>query len=172
VMLTRSCGSKPDEVAHIVISKGDGMNKNWLIVSFLLIGFSGIAHAEAYLCVEEQSTGFRFESANKTWHPTNFQPNDKFTVKRNTTAGKTKWVVLEAGHSLPIFSCDEDFTSAGAMRCESKYGEFNMNKSQLRFLSTYTWGYWNETVPGEKGGAEGRDTPRIGIGKCSIMELE
>jgi len=36
-------------------------------IVLLLAGLPALASAESYLCIEEQSTGFSFNTAQKTW---------------------------------------------------------------------------------------------------------
>jgi hypothetical protein len=142
-------------------------------IVLLLAVLPALASAESYLCIEEQSTGFRFNTAQKTWQQSNFSSNRKYLVKPNTDQSlKGKWIISEIGEPVPFAWSEYDFTSAGALRCEGSFGEFAMNRKSLRFVKTYIYGYWTDAIPGEQNGAfiEGKNTPDISIGKCSPLD--
>jgi len=121
----------------------------------------------------DQATGFRFNAAQQIWQQSNFQAGHKYLVKPNTDREiKGKWIVSEFGERVPFARSEDDFTSTGALRCEGAFGEFAMNRKSLRFVKTYVWGFWTDTVPGEQGETfvEGKNTPHIGIGNCSVLD--
>lgn len=148
-----------------------------LIADFTLLfvmsfGSTTLAKAESYLCVEEQSTGYQFNKSRKIWQQTSFKPTGKYLVKPNTDAThKGKWIVTEIGRADPSYRSEYDFTSTGALRCEGLVGEFMMNRKSLRFLRTYSLGYWTDAILGEAEGSfvEGHNTPLISIGQCSTL---
>jgi hypothetical protein len=65
---------------------------------------------------------------------------------------KGKWIVSEIGGPVPFAWSEYDFTSTGALRCEGSFGEFAMNRKNLRFVKTYIYGYWTDAIPGEQAG--------------------
>lgn len=143
--------------------------KSLLVLALL----PAVASAESYLCIEDHATGFRFNTAQNIWQQSNFNSNRKYLVKPNADQSlKGKWIVLEIGDHAPLAWSERDFTSVGALRCEGSLGEFAMNRKNLRFVRTYIFGYWTDAIPGEQNGTslEGKDTPLIGIGKCSPIE--
>jgi len=94
-------------------------------------------------------------------------------VKPNTDQSlNLKWIVSEFGDSGLHAWSEHDFSDAGGIRAYGASGEFAMNKKNLRFLRTAIMGYWNEAVPGARGRSvvEGKTTPVISIGKCSVLE--
>ena len=146
--------------------------KTYTIILLLAV-LPALANAESYICVEEYATGFRFDAAKKIWEQSHLSPNLKYLVKPNTDQSlKGQWIVSEIGQSVPVAWSKHDFISTGALRFEGSFGEFAMNKKSLRFVKTYIFGYWTDAIPGEQDGTfvEGKNTPYIGIGKCSVLE--
>ena len=140
-------------------------------IVLLLAALPALASAESYLCVEEQTTGFRFDTGTKQWQQSNFRSDRKFLVKPNTDPSlKGKWIVWQSGEFLPYAWSESDFTSTGALKGEGHFGEFAMNRKSLRFLRTYVWGYWTDAIPGEPDDRplEEMRTPQIGIGTCTL----
>lgn len=138
-------------------------------IALLITVLPALASAESYLCVEDQKTGFRFTS-QKQWHQSNFSPNRKYLVKPNKGQSmKGKWIVSEIGEPVPHAWSEYDFTSTGALKADGPFGEFAMNRKNLRFVVTYILGYWTDAIPGEDF-VEGETTPLISIGKCSLLD--
>ena len=134
----------------------------------LLAALPVLANAESYVCVEDQATGFSFNTTQKVWEKSGFHTDRKYLVKPNSDTSlqlQGKWIVSQIGHRAPIAWSESDFTSAGELRFKGPFGEFAMNKKNLRFVTTYIIGYWTNWFPDE-----GEFTPFISIGTCSVLE--
>ncbi|MEK6803935.1 MAG: hypothetical protein AABZ34_14895 [Nitrospirota bacterium] len=144
------------------------LNRTLLLALFVLV--PSIVNAEAYLCVADMSTGFVFDKQNKTWKKAYFTDSTKYMVARSSADAEGKWEVKEIGQSVAAASCENGFTSLGALNCEG-FLEFRMNKNSLRFLSAYLIGYWTDAIPGNSSDAfrEGGNSPFVEIGKCSPL---
>lgn len=72
---------------------------------------------------------------------------------------------------MPFYFCKEDINENGFLNC-SGIGSFTFNRTNLRFMSTFTLGYVHD-VPGRKGqssyGNEGDSTPHMSIGHCKAI---
>jgi hypothetical protein len=91
-----------------------------------------IASGESYLCIEQQSTGFRYNTAKKQWQQTNFSSNLKYLVKPNNDQSLSgKWIVSEVGESLPFARSEHDFTSTGALRGEGTFGRRTLRARRM-----------------------------------------
>lgn len=134
-------------------------------LGFCLLGIAILtngANAQSYLCVADQSTGFRYDASSKSWLNAKFKTDDKFLVKPSTEEG-FKYEVSQFGLSAPLFSCRNEFNSVGTMACFGLFGEFRVNSKTLRFLSTYMVGYYTPN------GDTNDNTPHIQIGTCTKM---
>ncbi len=122
------------------------------------------AAQDEYLCVQEQSTGFAFESGQ--WASARFRANGTYVVRRaneDERAAFGKWLVTKVGESSPFTWCADDFNEFGGLRCDGG-GLYTwwMAKDSLRFLGAYLVGYVN-------GRDNNDDTPHMFIGKCSPL---
>jgi hypothetical protein len=135
------------------------------------------ASADAYLCVAEMSAGLQFDSAQKAWRPNVFNTSDKVVVKRATpteAAVGWSWAVWSLGNqTLPTYVCKQDFDAAGFLYCEG-FGQFKFNNKNLRYISTYMFGFVDDALPevGPEAGrrrVEGQDTPSVKGGRCSAL---
>lgn len=133
---------------------------------------SGVSHADQYLCVAGQTTGFAFDEKAKKWVVTSFKnEDDKFIVSE---AGDTKSRIYESvkynvtklGSSSPSFRCEYEFTNLGFLFCKAtlRMGTFKFNRINGRYLRTYSVGYYN-VLPDETDKTS--DTPFVEIGTCS-----
>src|SRR5262245_60253138 len=140
-------------------------------IGLLLAALPALASAESYLCVDEQMTGFWFNTTKKIWEQSKFSPDRKYLVKPNSDQSvKGKWIVSEFGQTAPYAWSESDFSSIGVIRLKGDSGEFAMNRKNLRFVRTYIGGYWTDAIPGLKGVEWEESTPVISIGKCSVLE--
>ena len=131
----------------------------------LLITFSHIAYTQdAYVCITDKSSGFKFDTTTKKWDAATFRiDEEKFIIKREKNNLKYPWKVSPVGQPYPISTCEKDFTDAGYLFCTG-FEDFRFNKKNLRFMSAYLLGY----IDGA-GQDEGKNTPAIKIGKCSPL---
>lgn len=124
---------------------------------------------QAYLCVAEKSTGFRFDG--HAWQLANFKiDDDKYVVKPATkkfreNSPNARWVVIRLGDEAPMSVCG-DFAENGWLTTCGGFLEFSFNHKTLKFLSAYMIGYVNAEE-----GKENANTPALTIGKCSPLSL-
>lgn len=88
------------------------MSRYYLIVLFLCL--VGNAHAEQYLCIVNKSTGFIFSESSKSWQPTSFKAESKYTLSNS----KGTYSLYSFGLEKPIASCGTGFNEAGVIFCD------------------------------------------------------
>jgi hypothetical protein len=173
-------------MAHAVkIRGGQQLPVRAIVFAFLamppLIMASPVS-AEQWLCVADSATGFRFDKQRSVWVQATFATTEKYVVSRAEKGRWPKaadgqevvWVVTKTGSDFPSHWCTTDFTENGALICKGIGSELLLSRENLRYLLTYTIGYWNE-VPkrlANRGrqdlmGPEGSNTPHVEIGRCS-----
>ncbi len=136
-----------------------------LLIPGLLFSTTASA-ADTYLCVAEQTTGFNFDSARKTWKSADFGSSKKIAITRVRNKAWA-WDAREVGDSQPGATCEQDFNDAGNLFCSGVF-ELRFNRRQLRFLYVYPIGYWSDGDA--KGMAhEGDNTPAMAIGTCKPL---
>ena len=141
--------------------------KRLIPILFLLV--SGVANAEKWLCIEEQSTGFRFKDSE--WVVSNFKLRKFLIIKE-----KSGYWVEEFGTKKPIFRPDHywltddgddckyvtDDSEGMYLLCENIIHKMIFHPKTRRFVYWYFWGYWD--------GVENNDnTPKMQIGECSSL---
>lgn len=102
-----------------------------LIIMFLLIVPSWVG-AEKFICVTEQSVGFKFQ--NDQWKSVTFKPVDKFIVDTERKR------VENFGDNNPLFiDCEDDILSISCNMNGWYQGPigFDMGKRSLRFIASY-----------------------------------
>lgn len=149
------------------------MAKILLMVAFLCGLLSAPASAsETYLCVADMATGFAFDESQKEWHSTDFNTDNKYVVSK-AKSGRYAWVVATVGKTTMPTLCNNGFNADGILVCREGHREFRMNKSNLRFLTSFLFGYWTDLFRGSSPGLfkEGDSTPNIEIGKCNPLYI-
>lgn len=148
------------------------MNRIWNVFLYgILLSLAVPASAQnSYLCAEDMITGFSFDRGAHRWQRAEFKAEGKFIIARASEPSR-KWEVKETGSSVPVAVCGKDFDEDGKIRCVGIGKDFLFNQKSMRFLTTYTVGYWNENalraiVPGRN---EGDDTPGMAIGRCTAL---
>lgn len=137
-----------------------------LFVVLLLTATS--AWAESYLCISDQAAGFSFNKGQKKWSATTFQANNKYIIKRPPTGTNIEWFVTKFGsNDFATAFCARDFEDSGVLFCAG-LRDFKFNKKNMRFLSTYSIGYFSDS-PDSEWSKEGGDTPSMEIGTCSLI---
>jgi hypothetical protein len=119
--------------------------------------------SDAYLCVADKATGFKFDETSGQWNGVNFNvDSSKYLVRRVLPENEpySKWEVKQVGKVSIMVFCDNNFNISGVLLCEDLYHHFLMNNESLKYQYTYKSGYMSDS-PG--------DTPFIEIGKCSPM---
>src|SRR5688572_25953246 len=124
------------------------MPQSVMFLSIAFVASSAQAQSESYLCVADQSTGFKFHKPAKQWRQTQFNTDEKFIIRRPNAddkrlygANPPKWVVVRVGSKHPAAVCNEEFSEVGALLCQG-FEDFRFNRKNLRYISTYTVGYW------------------------------
>lgn len=137
----------------------------------------GAGEPESYVCVADVAAGLKFDPTTKTWSGGEFVSTHKVVLKRAPPRLATQgfvWAVWQTGSDgLPEYGCKMDFDERGFLYCAG-FGEFRFNKTNLRFVSTYIYGYVDDGLPGidpltERVRVEGQDTPVVRAGKCSPL---
>jgi hypothetical protein len=160
--------SKPQDNAY---REGGKMTH---FLTFLVLGLLPlVAWGEAYICAEDNVTGFFYRDGE--WTQGTFKPDGKFVVRPASEFDqkswvsialgipKAKWGVGIVGQPDATASCESDFDAGGNLDCRGN-AEFRMSRKSLRFIVSHLPRYWNSST-----GKEVPDTPTIAIGKCSPM---
>lgn len=145
----------------------------WAMVISALMSASALA--ESYICIEDQSVGFRYDKATDKWEGEIFKAsNTKYVYSKSSRTGG--WEIKVVGKSYPEAKCDADFNKAGLLICADGFTQFRMNKNNGRYLAVSPIGYWSDIKKLPKNASpidylflEGQNTPYIEIGKCSPM---
>ena len=136
-----------------------------------------------YLCVTEQSVGFKYDEHQKKWLGSLFSPDDKYIIRESKEKDfrdmegffefypklrafdNANYVVQSFGFSMVEFFCYH-LENTGVFVCEGPFGYFQFNIQSLRFQRIYDIGY--VLTPRELGTrTEGKNTPSMEIGKCT-----
>lgn len=128
------------------------------------------AAADRFLCVADKITGFNYDKHRQQWRQADFAPSLKLVISRAKNETYT-WTIGELGSDTIKLFCKNDFSDSGLLYCSGIGLDLRFNKKLMRFLYTYSIGYWDENAykslyPGRK---EGDDTPAMAIGKCSPL---
>src|SRR2546425_3487361 len=114
----------------------------------LVAPLASSASGPAYFCAADQATGFTFNGATKQWGTAQLQPNLKLVISRSTMPGYV-WEAKEVGSSTADMFCEQDFSSGDLLHCKGFFKELRFNKKLMRFLYSYSSGYWDEGVLGD-----------------------
>ncbi len=136
-----------------------------IILSFNLIS-SSVTHAEQFLCVADLATGFKFNSASKSWENANFNVSSEKFIISKSEIDKQSYKVTLMGEKVEQAVCEEDFNEAGILFCDG-FSEYRFNKNNGRYVKVYLIGYYTYTAGSTMFGEDGKNTPHIEIGKCS-----
>ncbi|MBI2724925.1 MAG: hypothetical protein HYX42_01615 [Polaromonas sp.] len=116
--------------------------------------------AENYLCIPDQSTGFRFDTTSNTWQTAQFNvKNSKYLLSKK--AAKWQWKEFSKTSST---ECSGDFNEYGFLRCDHME-RIIVNRDSLRFQIIYPIGY----VVSKSVKDQNQDNPSIEIGRCSAL---
>src|SRR5262245_65466236 len=136
----------------------------WMpLLAMLLV--SPAAALEKYLCIADQSTGFKWDGSE--WVTASFRiDNMKFVVYEVAGNAEVNFEVKQVGEEFPRHSCngrrfEQEYYPA--MACGGLGFGFVMSFKTLRFQDYYGIGYVHG--PDEPG-----NTPSLTIGKCSKLE--
>jgi hypothetical protein len=120
------------------------------------------AHAEQYICVAEQSTGFKYDEVAKTWISTSFNTRDSYLVFEPENP-RYEFQVKQIGENAVTASCRQGFDRSGHLSCTGFFGDiyFKFNRRNNRFLYVYAHGYFTDHPDIES------NMPFMQIGTCS-----
>lgn len=127
------------------------------------------ALAQSMICTVEMSAGIALDRSTGKWTTSTFRPEAKYVVRRSSNP-KFKYEVAQLGGRHPTAFCEREFEQ-GVLRCAGFGHEFYFSRGDMRFLSFYKMGYWNESAiaaaaPGRR---EGDDTPAVNAGPCAAL---
>lgn len=151
-----------------------------LLTLFLSIG-SRPLHAESYLCVVSEATGFVVNETTNQWRMNGVSVSDKYLIRdaKDNEGDKTTkggWVVTKVGEKMPSMFCENWKTKLSRVECtgvgvilgsdnSDPYGNsyFVFNKQTLRFLYGRLAGYVDKEPERSK------QTPYLARGECSPL---
>ena len=127
------------------------------------------ASAQPLVCVTEMTAGIVFDRASGRWRPGTGNSGTRYVV-RESKDSRSKYEVLETGSTTVIGFCKEAGKN-GWISCLAHGGEFFFSVTDMRFLRTYTVGYWNEKSlrSFNPNRSEGTDTPFVEAGTCAAL---
>ena len=131
--------------------------------------FPALASSQTMVCSTDMVAGITFNRAAGRWEAGVGRPQAKYVLRRSDNT-RLKYEVVQSGSKTAIGFCDKEF-EGGTLKCWGFGSDFYFSKLDLRFLRTYTLGYWNESTinaisPGRK---EGADTPSVEAGTCAAL---
>ena len=140
-----------------------------MALSAALTVLSSNVFAEGMICSGEMFAGFIFDKASGEWNSSSGLSNSKYVLAKNKTEMKAVYEVRELGADYPAAYCEDEFNEMGILDCIGFGHDFSFSRKDLRFLMTYSIGYWNEKSikslsPERK---QGDDNPHMIVGKCS-----
>ncbi|HUT72003.1 MAG TPA: hypothetical protein VMW89_15145 [Desulfatiglandales bacterium] len=140
--------------------------KLYITLAIILLCNPVIAHAEEkYICVCENSVGFKYNASSRTWENVRFQADNKYIISKSNE--KDCAFKVTGFDQYTEFTCKGGVDDSGFLYCEAiKEGEFRFNKKNGRFLRTHLLGYI-EVTPESCLTDEKTLTPFIEIGVCS-----
>ncbi len=131
------------------------MKKIFLLIIFAISANSSYAQ-QAYVCVANSSSGFKYDKNIRKWESTKLIPSDDKKLLKKDVGG---WSWASFGSGYPE-RCGE-INKYGVLNCQTFFGSLIFDKDTLRYMETYMAGY----VDGDREG----NTPSITIGKCSPL---
>lgn len=130
-----------------------------ILLVFLL---SSNAYAEErWLCIAEQSSGFKYNKSSKSWVSTTFITESKYII-----SGKDgKFFVKDLSNNLLVTDCKDGPSKSVVIDCKEGilFKKFTFNKNNGRFILSSPFGYVVTPFDSD----EKTDTPYMEIGKCS-----
>jgi hypothetical protein len=132
-----------------------------LIPLILLLFFGNGVAEDTLLCITDKTAGFGYE--NGTWAVQYSEDGNKFKYVFKGSLGKTPvdksygvWYRFGSEASVSKHNCSGTRTVV----CNTLYGEFKLNKDNLRFEGSFTGAYINDIHDWSN---------FVQIGKCSKL---
>ena len=136
------------------------------MIAWAVVLIPSSAWSDQFLCVPDKMTGFTFDESKNDWTSTTFTTNFKYIIAP-TNNGRDSYTLTKVGENEPEGYCKNGFNESGFLFCETFGGELKFNKSNGRYLMSFTYGYYivgtDDTTKTDKDSG----TPMIQIGKCS-----
>jgi len=128
---------------------------------FASVGSAAEVEVSSWMCQAEETTGFSY--GKKGWEVTTFKTkNDRFLIRPIKESDgyyfkdkKNPYGVFEFGTKRALYRCKD----IGNIICNVGSGDLRFSRESLRFIRTYTHGYW-------EGADSNEDTPTISRGTC------
>lgn len=131
--------------------------------------FSSVVAGDQWLCIPDRAIGFVYNEVKQKWTEASFKVEEKrWIISESESAGYAYEVNRFGKDNLDLTSlyCKEDFSEYGYLSCDGA-GELRFNRDNLRYIKTYTLGYFNVLPDVNKIADADSDTPSMEIGKCS-----
>ena len=130
------------------------------------------AFASKWLCAADLVTGFRYDSALKTWKQQNFIADEKLIIQANDGeifGSKYKYSVTEVGDQNPYIFCKGGFNESGYLHCDI-LGTLVFNRINGRYTKADMLGFVNVMPPNIRHPTdEQSEDVFMTIGKCSPL---
>lgn len=141
-----------------------------LLIASTLLCVSTEVGAQNLLCSTEFASGISFDRTTRRWAATTFRPDAKYVVVKSEHPN-AKYEVRQLGSGTAVAWCKSEYSQSGLLQCDGIFQEFRFNKTGLRFLRTYTAGYWDEKdISGfDPKHQEGDSTPAMSAGTCATF---
>jgi hypothetical protein len=148
------------------------MNRVVLAVLTLLIVSGPAFAATEYLCVAEQSTGFKYDKSTKAWRQAKLNKTQRYKIRRprleDFLTEPMAWAVVQNNDPVARFGCKNEI-NYGFLDCSGPgTAQYMFNFRTMRYTSAFLYGYVNSGLP--KSPDERAETPYIEIGTCSIVK--
>lgn len=144
-----------------------------LSIALTVFALPSVAAAESWLCIADQSTGFKFNGLTKRWESANFNVKDVRYIVKETPGSSSAWEVRQFGDQglLPDAWCSKTFNDAGFLHCTGLGGSFTLNRNTGRFQNYFQGSFlsFNPNSTNALFRTDGGDTPFIELGKCSTI---
>jgi len=140
----------------------------------LLAAFPAAVHAEGWICIADQATGFIYDAAAQKWKSTTFRVDSSRYLIRRPEGRTSAWEVREFGNPSDVLAsawCKNETNEAGFLFCGGLWRDFVFNAINNRYILTFQGSYitYNPMAQLEVLRKDGGDTPYIEIGTCSPL---
>jgi hypothetical protein len=166
-------------------ARGRAMKNITIAVLFvtLFVGlFNGLASAEGWQCIEEQSPSFSYNETTKKFEKSFIRIENRYLIRKliRKTEPKhvkfmnkhfkkdSRWAVFARGEKIASHECPKHADQQlGWLNCEGVSGKIRLNMKTLRFTKTYPAGYAHQGTLEDPDNNE--TTPNMSTGTCTPM---
>lgn len=139
----------------------------------LLIQATAELPRDRWLCTGQAATGFAFDRSSRTWGPTTFKPDGRFTIAAVPMKAQTppfQWVIAPEGRAVIEGGlCGSVFQADTFLHCSGFGGRFTFNRRSQRYMHWFPGGYASYAPGVNDITDEKADTPYIEIGTCTRL---